>query len=116
MVSQADLTVFFHHTPAIRVTACIFGLYPATSETAPSRILRTLRTLRIWPTQFLDNPRPDWVMSANAYTDEDWARLRRHITRLYYDEAKPLAEVIETMQRRYYFHATSVATLPVVSV
>ncbi|KAH6976414.1 hypothetical protein BKA56DRAFT_488235, partial [Ilyonectria sp. MPI-CAGE-AT-0026] len=46
-------------------------------------------------------------MSANAYTDEDWAGLRRHITRLYYDEAKPLAEVIETMQRRYCFSATS---------
>ncbi|KAH6869288.1 hypothetical protein B0T10DRAFT_594856 [Thelonectria olida] len=45
-------------------------------------------------------------MSANACDDDEWARMRHHITRLYSDEARPLREVAETMRLRYNFHAT----------
>ncbi|KAH7146844.1 Clr5 domain-containing protein, partial [Dactylonectria estremocensis] len=45
-------------------------------------------------------------MSANTHTEEQWVRLQPHITKLYSDEAKPLKEVMEIMEREYDFHAT----------
>ncbi|KAH6983907.1 Clr5 domain-containing protein [Ilyonectria destructans] len=46
-------------------------------------------------------------MSTSVYTDQEWARMRPHITRLYSDDARPLKEVVETMRLRHDFHATT---------
>lgn len=45
-------------------------------------------------------------MPANTHTEDEWARLQPHITKLYSDEAKPLKEVMERMEQGYDFHAT----------
>lgn len=45
-------------------------------------------------------------MSAYAVKDEEWTRMRPHITRLYSDESRPLKDVVETLRQKYDFHAT----------
>ncbi|KAH7118267.1 Clr5 domain-containing protein [Dactylonectria estremocensis] len=45
-------------------------------------------------------------MSSNAHTEDEWARMQPHITKLYSDEAKPLKEVMEILEQGYGFHAT----------
>ncbi|KAH7161994.1 Clr5 domain-containing protein [Dactylonectria estremocensis] len=45
-------------------------------------------------------------MPSNVHSEEEWARLQPHITKLYSDEAKSLKEVMEAMERGYDFHAT----------
>ncbi|KAH7140392.1 Clr5 domain-containing protein [Dactylonectria estremocensis] len=45
-------------------------------------------------------------MSTNAYREDQWDVLRPHITRLYFDESRPLRDVVQTIRDKYGFDAT----------
>ena len=47
-----------------------------------------------------ESPQHGWA------TQDDWDAHRELISRLYWDESRPLPEVMEIMRREHTFHAT----------
>ena len=55
-------------------------------------------------TMAYESPQHHWA------TQDDWDAHRETISRLYWDESRPLPEVMDIMRSRHDFHATYVRT------